>query len=170
MEAASDELILSHLWLPKVIAQSKRLPWLTEDLEQIGCVGLVKAAQAFDSQRGVRFSTYARYRVNGAIKDWLGRLEHIPPPSTTRSPPNTPEEVLRGLQEQTEAERKARRMIVSLSPKERFVVSAYWLRGRKMREIAEVLGLTEARVSQINKRALEALRHMDSNVQGTKLW
>lgn len=167
MEATSDELILSHLWLPKVIAQSKRLPWLTEDLEQIGCVGLVKAAQAFDSQRGVRFSTYARYRVNGAIKDWLGCLEHIPPPNTTRSPPNTPEEILRDLQEQTEDERKARRMIVSLSPKERFVVSAYWLRGRKMREIAEVLGLTEARVSQINKRALQKLRrsHMGNNVQ-----
>ena len=30
-----------------------------DDLFQAGCMGLVKATDAFDTQRGVRFSTYA---------------------------------------------------------------------------------------------------------------
>ena len=30
-----------------------------DDLFQAGCIGLVKATDAFDSERGVRFSTYA---------------------------------------------------------------------------------------------------------------
>ena len=30
-----------------------------EDLVQAGCIGLIKAADLFDYDRGVRFSTYA---------------------------------------------------------------------------------------------------------------
>lgn len=49
-----------------------------EDLFQAGCIGLIKAADAFDTERGVRFSTYAvpvilgemrrLFRDGGAIK------------------------------------------------------------------------------------------------------
>ncbi len=49
-----------------------------EDLFQAGCIGLIKAADAFDRERGVRFSTYAvpvilgemrrLFRDGGAIK------------------------------------------------------------------------------------------------------
>lgn len=49
-----------------------------EDLFQAGCIGLIKAADAFDTTRGVRFSTYAvpvilgemrrLFRDGGAIK------------------------------------------------------------------------------------------------------
>ena len=49
-----------------------------EDLFQAGCIGLIKAADAFDKERGVRFSTYAvpvilgemrrLFRDGGAIK------------------------------------------------------------------------------------------------------
>ena len=49
-----------------------------DDLFQAGCMGLVKATDAFDTQRGVRFSTYAvpvilgemrrLFRVGGTVK------------------------------------------------------------------------------------------------------
>ena len=49
-----------------------------EDLYQAGCLGLVKAVDGFDEERGVRFSTYAvpvilgemrrLFRDGGAIK------------------------------------------------------------------------------------------------------
>ena len=39
-----------------------------DDLFQAGCMGLVKATDAFDTQRGVRFSTYAVPVILGEIK------------------------------------------------------------------------------------------------------
>ena len=52
-----------------------------EDLVAYGQVGLVEAARDFDPDRGNRFSTYAYYRIRGAIYDgvskmsWLGRQD-----------------------------------------------------------------------------------------------
>lgn len=39
-----------------------------DDLLQAGCLGLVKAYDAFDRERGVRFSTYAVPVILGEIK------------------------------------------------------------------------------------------------------
>lgn len=53
-----------------------------DDLIAYGQVGLVEAARDFDPSRGSRFSTYAYYRIRGAIYDglgkmsWFGRAEH----------------------------------------------------------------------------------------------
>ncbi len=52
-----------------------------DDLIAYGQVGLVEAAREFDPNRGNRFSTYAYYRIRGAIYDglskmtWFGRNE-----------------------------------------------------------------------------------------------
>lgn len=45
-----------------------------EDLIAYGQVGLVQAARDFDPQRGNTFSTYAYYRIRGAIYDGLSKL------------------------------------------------------------------------------------------------
>ena len=42
-----------------------------EDLYQIGCIGLIKAARRFDTSFGVRFSTYAVPMIMGEIKRFL---------------------------------------------------------------------------------------------------
>lgn len=39
-----------------------------EDLFQAGCIGIIKAADAFDTERGVKFSTYAVPVILGEIK------------------------------------------------------------------------------------------------------
>jgi RNA polymerase sporulation-specific sigma factor len=39
-----------------------------DDLYQAGCVGLIKAADGFDTQRGLKFSTYAVPLILGEIK------------------------------------------------------------------------------------------------------
>ena len=39
-----------------------------DDLVQAGCVGLIKAADGFDSSRGLAFSTYAVPVILGEIK------------------------------------------------------------------------------------------------------
>ena len=45
-----------------------------EDLVSYGQIGLAEAARDFDSGRGGQFSTYAWYRVRGAILDGLSRM------------------------------------------------------------------------------------------------
>lgn len=45
-----------------------------EDLVAYGQVGLAEAARDFDSGRGGQFTTYAWYRVRGAILDGLSRM------------------------------------------------------------------------------------------------
>lgn len=54
----------------------QRLPGHIEfdDLVGYGQVGLAEAARDFDPQRGRAFSTYAYYRIRGAIYDGLGKL------------------------------------------------------------------------------------------------
>ena len=39
-----------------------------EDLYQTGCIGLIKAADGFDSERGLMFSTYAFPVIMGEVK------------------------------------------------------------------------------------------------------
>ncbi len=43
----------------------------TEDLFQVGCIGLIKAVQKFDLSFGVKFSTYAVPMIMGEIKRFI---------------------------------------------------------------------------------------------------
>ena len=45
-----------------------------EDLVAYGQIGLVEAARDYDPSRGSRFSTYAYYRIRGAIYDGLSKM------------------------------------------------------------------------------------------------
>lgn len=45
-----------------------------DDLIGYGQVGLAEAARDFDTSRGVQFTTYAYYRIRGAILDGLSRM------------------------------------------------------------------------------------------------
>jgi RNA polymerase sigma factor FliA len=53
-----------------------RMPkWVeTDDLIGYGQVGLVQAARDFDATRGTKFSTFAFYRIRGAIFDGVNKL------------------------------------------------------------------------------------------------
>ena len=66
------------------IQVQKKLPSCVEldDLIADGQIGLAEAARDFDPTRGAKFSTYAYYRIRGAIYDglnrmsWTGRARH----------------------------------------------------------------------------------------------
>jgi len=50
----------------------------TDELFQVGSVGLVNASRSFDRDRGVAFKTYAFALIRGAILDELRRLDVVP--------------------------------------------------------------------------------------------
>ncbi|MHB1165403.1 MAG: RNA polymerase sigma factor SigF [Candidatus Nanopelagicales bacterium] len=64
-----DELVTMHLPLVRHLAgryRDRGEPW--EDLVQVGTVGLIKAVDRFDVDRGVEFSTFATPTILGEIK------------------------------------------------------------------------------------------------------
>lgn len=61
---AEDNLGLVHLCANRF--RNKGIEY--DDLYGAGCIGLLKASKAFDSERGVRFSTYAVPVILGEIK------------------------------------------------------------------------------------------------------
>lgn len=59
-KAALDALVEENMALVKSVAArftGRGVEW--DDLFQLGCMGLIKAAKGFDMEFGVRFSTYA---------------------------------------------------------------------------------------------------------------
>ncbi|HMC57408.1 MAG TPA: FliA/WhiG family RNA polymerase sigma factor [Gemmatimonadaceae bacterium] len=49
-----------------------------DELVSAGTIGLVQAAESFDSSRGLSFSTYAVPRIRGAVLDELRKQDHVP--------------------------------------------------------------------------------------------
>jgi len=49
-----------------------------DELVSAGTLGLIQAADSFDSARGLSFSTYAVPRIRGAILDELRKQDHVP--------------------------------------------------------------------------------------------
>jgi RNA polymerase sigma factor FliA len=81
-----DELVEKHLSLVQAIARKvKRTLGAAIDLEDLigyGSKGLVEAAERFDGRAGVAFTTFAYYRVRGAMYDgiramgWYSRADY----------------------------------------------------------------------------------------------
>ena len=77
--ARRDGLVLEHLRLVRMIAVSvhEKLPVYVDldDIVQAGVIGLVEAANKFDSNRQGIFAFYAKHRIKGAILDSLRQLD-----------------------------------------------------------------------------------------------
>lgn len=77
-----DELIEEYAPLVKYIAErlSARLPSSieVEDLINTGVIGLIDAIDKFVVDRGVKFKTYAEFRIRGAMLDYLRRQDWAP--------------------------------------------------------------------------------------------
>src|SRR5690554_4557755 len=69
---ARDEIVQSNLRL--VASVTKRFisfGYEFDDLFQIGCFGLLKAIERFDTERGLMFSTYAVPLIIGEIRSFI---------------------------------------------------------------------------------------------------
>ena len=83
-EKALDKLVSSHLRLVvKMAAGFKGYGLPVSDLIQEGTLGLIDAAKKFDPEKGVRFSTYARWWILASIQDYVMRNSSIVKIGTT---------------------------------------------------------------------------------------
>jgi RNA polymerase sigma factor for flagellar operon FliA len=79
VEAERDKVLMEHLPDVRFIARRihERLPQHVsiEDLYSAGVVGLIDAFGRFDPSRQVKFRSYAKFRIRGAILDSLRTLD-----------------------------------------------------------------------------------------------
>ncbi|MCP5007695.1 MAG: FliA/WhiG family RNA polymerase sigma factor [Planctomycetes bacterium] len=222
-----DKMILEYLPLVKYVVGRLMVNVPShvdrEDLIESGILGLIEAAEKFDTNKQVQFKTYAFHRIRGAILDYLRMQDWVPRSvrekdnlikktcntleQRLKRPPQPgeiadelglsyqelhkmlvdigfcsllylddmnsgndefskmsesikdlkaegPSEILESEEEQQQLERA----ITELQPKERLVITMYYHDEMLLREIAEVLELSESRVSQLHHRALLAIR------------
>ncbi|CAH2030007.1 FliA/WhiG family RNA polymerase sigma factor [Trichlorobacter ammonificans] len=97
-----ETLILQHLPLVKYLVNrmSAQLPAHldSQDLASAAVVGLVNAADRFDSSRGVQFKTFAEQHIRGAILDELRACDSMS--RTMRDKCKAVEREMRSLEQQ----------------------------------------------------------------------
>jgi RNA polymerase sigma factor for flagellar operon FliA len=151
-----------------------------DDLMAAGAIGLMDALAKHCGERDARFEWYARVRIRGAIldelrqQDWLSRRARaraLDPARTSVRPTVVAVDDLHGgshayePQDDDLAERHPGRVALSdairqLPTRERGIVEMHYVRGVQFREIAEMLGVSVPRVSQLHARAIGMLREI----------
>lgn len=227
-----EELIKSYLPLVKRVVHrlSGRLPKDVDLKEMLnsGIIGLVDALEKYDPSHETNFSTYAQFRIRGAIldsfrsQDWLPRSLRFKSHKIEQAYHRieqklgraaTDEEVAQELgidveelqrllsevgsivmlsfeelgfghgEERFQAEELLAsksgdplnrllsgekvsliaRALDRLPEKERLVISLYFYEELNLKEIGEILGVTESRASQVRSRALIRLKNYLKN-------
>ncbi|MCL2219383.1 MAG: FliA/WhiG family RNA polymerase sigma factor [Chitinispirillia bacterium] len=81
-KVAKDKLLVEYAHLVKYTTQrlAVNLPASVDrdDLYGAGILGLIKAVDTFEPERGFKFETYAGHKIRGAILDELRALDWVP--------------------------------------------------------------------------------------------
>lgn len=215
-----EDLVLAHLSLVKRVALhlKARVPAFMDldELIQVGMIGLLEAARAYDPSKGVDFENFAHSRVRGAMLDEVRRLSFLPRSAVAfnkshnetihalaselgRTPTQAEvadfmgkdieefhkergkawqfetyslevvtEEVMSiaddssqqpdAIVEHAEFMDAVTSAITELPEREQLVMQLYYVEELNLKEIGEVLGVSESRVSQILTTVVKKLR------------
>ncbi len=73
-----DEFIPTIRYHAAVLKHRLPPPIEMDDLVSSGVVGLLDAADRFDTSRGIKFKTYAEFRIRGTMLDYLREMDYFP--------------------------------------------------------------------------------------------
>jgi len=168
-ESLDDEAVeLYGGWIKQVALHVKaRMPWAElDELIQWGVVGMLEARERFQPDKGQSFKAFVTKRVRGAMLDGLRRegthQRHRNEASQEMAgvgEPAAPDDPLREVIRHDDRERLAG-ALDRLTERRRLVLALYYYEGMNNREIARVLGVSEARASVLRRRALEDLARL----------
>ena len=148
-----------------------------EDLISIGTIGLIKAVDSFDCDKGIRFATYgARCIENEILMYFRSRKKHaqdlyIQEPIDVDGEGNAltlmdlmteESDLLEEVSRRMQGEKLHRYIGEVLDGREKQVIELRYGIGGRMpmaqREVAKILGISRSYVSRIEKKAVQQLR------------
>jgi RNA polymerase sigma factor (sigma-70 family) len=134
-----------------------------EDVAQAGAVGLLEAARRYRPTDGASLSTFARYRMVGAMRDAVRAAHHVDRRDVARRGlvpllPITAAANVPAAGPSLERLLLTRELLAGLPPRLRWVLEQYFLNGRTLASIARTLRVNESRVCQLKTQALARLR------------
>ena len=176
-------LALRYVGLVKSIALQVRGVYSSfaqvDDIINEGVLALVGAVDKFDPDKGIKFETFVSKRIRGAVIDLAntalcnllsldslfddqdqGGVDVADSVGTGRPEDSLLRQEL--LDTLTDG-------IASLRENEQMVVSLYYRKNLSMKEIAQVMEVSEPRISQIHSRAIQKLKlYMKQYMNGEK--
>lgn len=181
LSPARQRLVVQHLTLARRLAgqQFRRWPRERDEFESGALLALVEAAEAFDAERGIQFATFARHRIEGAMRDVQRRLyartrpwdRLADAPLPTGAGPCVTDRSARvlGIQPEPpvgaalEGEDAVEHWLRALPRRYADACRELYLHGRNQTEAAAVLGISQSRLSAMHRAALTMLQ---ASVQG----
>lgn len=164
---AKEQLVLNNQGIIGTVLKSLNLNPLDEDLFATGLVGIVKATNKFDAEKGFAFSTYATQIVRNEILQ-LFRKKRIVPRFSLDEPCRSKDgvevsyaEIIaddRRFDEEIIESVKFESVIKSLNEREKRIIFLK-MDGEKQDEIANMCGISQAQVSRIIKKVREKIKN-----------
>ena len=181
-----EQLIIEYAQLVRLVAGrlSMYLGHNVEydDLVSYGIFGLIDAIDKFNLEKNVKFETYASLRIRGAILDQIRKMDWIP--RTVRQRQRKIDEAIKNIELRTGKTANdadlAKELSISedelcfclsqikktffvlaldnLTEKERRVIELYYYEDLTLKEISNILEVSESRVSQLHTKGLIKMR------------
>ena len=132
-----------------------------EDLIQEGMLALIGAVDSFDAGRNICFSTYAYYKINGRMINFLQRVEAkapVPVEDTAFGGCGTDDTAIYDASSRSEWSIDLEKALSQLSERESDIINALVMEGRVANDVAAEKALDVSNVYRIRRKALAKLK------------
>ena len=167
------ELACRYLPLARKLAKPLKMMFIQwrDEFESAACLALVEAARSFDPSRNIKFATFARFRIRGALVD-VGRSMELPgwddelgeaPDVVTLTPFNEEHgSVLVAVipppvGTETDDIDAVEQVLRKLPERHATVCRLHYLYGKTQAEIGEALGCSQSEITRLHRKSLELL-------------
>lgn len=163
---AKEQVVLNNTGMVGIVLKSLNLNPLDEDLFSTGLIGVVKAVNTFNPDKGFAFSAYATLVIRNEILMTFRKKRIIPafsldePCDLGNGESVDFSEMIadsRCFEEEVIADMQIKGIFSSLNERERKII-ALSMRDKTQSEIAKIYGISQAQVSRIIKSILKKWR------------
>ena len=174
LTADQQDLAKKYLPMARSLAKPLKKAWPAEreEFESAALLALVEAAQSFDPSRNVKFATFARYRIWGALRDvqrglitsgWKCDIQNAPSVSGLSYDSEEHGRILmsepdRPVGQVFEGNDFVEGCLRNLPPKHATACREIYMNGKTQGEAAESLGCSKSRLSYLHKEGLEMIQ------------